>query len=90
MDIPCKLGIIVEGSHLTLFRGAKVAMTVALRSPEHVRNFIAVDNAPIEAQLSSKFGHYVQAMRKIEEAKVDKTRDAMKILEEFESVRLSL
>ncbi|RPA83547.1 alpha/beta-hydrolase [Ascobolus immersus RN42] len=65
--------------------GAKVAMTVALRSPEHVRNFIAVDNAPIEAQLSSKFGQYVQAMKRIEEAKVEKTRDAMKILEEYES-----
>ncbi|KAL9636107.1 MAG: hypothetical protein Q9164_003033 [Protoblastenia rupestris] len=46
--------------------GAKVAMTVALRSPSLLRALIPVDNSPINANLNSDFYKYVQGMREIE------------------------
>ncbi|KAI5804029.1 Alpha/Beta hydrolase protein [Peziza echinospora] len=64
--------------------GAKTAMAVSLRRPELVANIIAVDNAPIEAALSSSFGQYVQAMRRIEGSNVLKHSDADAILKEYE------
>lgn len=64
--------------------GAKTAMAVALRQPTLVDRLIVVDNAPIEATLESRFGTYVQAMRRIEEAQVHKQSDADRILTEYE------
>lgn len=65
-------------------RGAKTAMTLALRRPEIVHDIVSVDNAPIDAALLSSFGKYVQGMRKIEEAGVTKQAEADKILQDFE------
>lgn len=75
--------------------GAKVAMTLALRSPQNYSALIPVDNAPVDAALKSDFGKYVNAMREIEEqqekaqhgtgARIEKQSDADKILAKYES-----
>lgn len=67
-------------------RGAKTAMTIALKHPERISNIIAVDNAPIDAVLASGFGSYVRGMKKIENARVTRLSDADKILQEVEEV----
>jgi len=64
--------------------GAKTAMTLALRTPEKIHDIVSVDNAPVDAALLSKFGKYIQAMRKIEEAHVTRQSEADKILQEYE------
>ena len=61
-------------------------MAVSLRRPDLVRDIIAVDNAPVEAMLGSSFGQYVQAMRRIEDAKLQKQNEADSILKEYEPV----
>lgn len=65
--------------------GAKTVMAVALRNkdPESVANIIAVDNAPVDAALSSDFPKYVQGMRKIEDAAVNSQKEADAILEPY-------
>ena len=70
-------------------RGAKTAMTVALRSPESVSALIPVDNAPVNASLKSDFPKYVRGMQEIENAKVTKQSEANKILEAFEEVSIT-
>lgn len=70
-------------------RGAKTAMTVALRSPECVSALIPVDNAPVNASLKSDFPKYVRGMQEIENAKVTKQSEANKILEAFEEVSIT-
>ncbi|KAK5061474.1 hypothetical protein LTR84_008018 [Exophiala bonariae] len=71
--------------------GAKVAMTLALRSPQNYSALIPVDNAPVDAALKSDFGKYVNAMREIEEQqekgkkRIEKQSDADKILAKYES-----
>jgi len=67
--------------------GAKVAMTLALRSPNNYSALIPVDNAPVDAALKSDFGKYVNAMREIETlgpTKIAKQSDADKILAKYE------
>jgi pimeloyl-ACP methyl ester carboxylesterase len=71
-------------------RGAKVAMTVALRSPNLVSALVPVDNSPVKAPLGSDFGKYVRGMLAIEAAKVTKQSDADKILEPYEPVSSEL
>ena len=68
-------------------RGAKVAMTVALRSPKTVAALVPVDNAPVDANLSSDFPKYIQAMREVEEAGVKRQAEADTILKRYEEVR---
>jgi pimeloyl-ACP methyl ester carboxylesterase len=67
--------------------GAKVAMTLALRSPSQYSALIPVDNAPVDAALKSDFGKYVSAMREIEDHQppIQKQSDADKILAKHES-----
>lgn len=65
-------------------RGAKTAMTLALRSPDLVRDIVAVDNAPVDAALRSDFSKYIQAMKRIEAAGVTRQAEADKILAEYE------
>lgn len=67
-------------------RGAKVAMTVALRSPGLLGALISVDNAPINSALGSNFIRYVQGLRKIENAKVSKQIEADEIFKPYEDV----
>lgn len=64
--------------------GAKTAMTLALRSPDLVRDIVAVDNAPVDAALRSDFAKYIQAMKRIEAAGVTRQAEADKILAEYE------
>lgn len=64
--------------------GAKAAMTVALRNRIPISALIPVDNAPVDAALKSDFAKYVQGMRKIEEANVQKQSEADEILAEYE------
>jgi pimeloyl-ACP methyl ester carboxylesterase len=55
-------------NHQTMnHRGAKVAMTLALRFPTSYSGLVSVDNAPVDAALKSDFSTYVKAMREIEE-----------------------
>lgn len=62
-------------------------MTVALRSPNTVSALVPVDNAPVDANLSSDFPKYMQGMREIEEAGVKKQVEADTILKKYEEVR---
>ncbi len=62
-------------------------MTVALHKPSVVGNLISVDNAPADAALQSDFGKYMQGMRKVEDARVQKQSEADEILKPFEEVR---
>ncbi|KAI5921308.1 Alpha/Beta hydrolase protein [Camillea tinctor] len=64
--------------------GAKTAMTLALSQPDLPRDIVAVDNAPVDAVLSSSFAQYIQGMRRIEEAGVSKQSEADAILQEYE------
>ena len=59
-------------------------MAVALRGKVPIASLIPVDNAPVDAALKSDFGKYVQGMRKIADAKVQKQSEADAILAEFE------
>lgn len=67
-------------------RGAKVAMTLALQSPQLLGALIAVDNAPVDATLQSGFAKYVQGMREIEDARVTRQVEADRILKVLEEV----
>ncbi|KAL8723424.1 MAG: hypothetical protein Q9225_000255 [Loekoesia sp. 1 TL-2023] len=69
--------------------GAKVAMTVALRSPNLLGALIPVDNAPVDAALKSDFRKYLEGMREVEEAAVKKAAEADQILKKYEDVRAS-
>lgn len=69
-------------------RGAKTAMTLALRSPAMVKDIVSVDNAPIDAILSTDFAKYVLGMKKIEDAGVSTQKAADAIMAGFEEVRL--
>ncbi|KAF3926062.1 hypothetical protein ABW20_dc0109185 [Dactylellina cionopaga] len=64
--------------------GAKVAMSVALRSPSIVKDIVVVDNAPINAQLGRQFAMYVQAMMRIESTPITSSKEADEILASYE------
>lgn len=61
-------------------------MTLALRSPGMVKDLVAVDNAPVDAILSTDFAKYVRGMKKVEAAGVSSQREADAIMAEFEEV----
>ncbi|ORY86307.1 alpha beta hydrolase fold family [Protomyces lactucae-debilis] len=64
--------------------GAKTAMILAIRYPELVKLLVPVDNAPIDAMLTSEFPRYVRAMRDIELRGVQKQSEADALLQETE------
>lgn len=64
-------------------------MTLALDSPELVRDIVSVDNAPVDAVLESNFSKYVEAMKKIDNAAVTRQADADKILRTYEPVSMT-
>ncbi|EPS41220.1 hypothetical protein H072_4933 [Dactylellina haptotyla CBS 200.50] len=66
--------------------GAKVAMSVALRSPDLIQDIVAVDNAPVNAQLGRQFAMYVQAMHRIEATHIIDTQEADEIMESYEPI----
>ncbi|KAJ6560266.1 alpha beta-hydrolase [Mycena capillaripes] len=68
--------------------GGKVAMTVALESSlpaSTLSNLIVVDIAPSRGELSKEFKGYISAMKKIEAAKVSSRKEALEILQEYET-----
>lgn len=65
--------------------GAKTAMAVSLRRPDIVKALIPVDNAPIDAQLSSTFPRYARAMKRIQASNLKSSKEAYEIMEEVES-----
>ncbi|KAL8707856.1 MAG: hypothetical protein Q9220_007210, partial [cf. Caloplaca sp. 1 TL-2023] len=66
--------------------GAKVAMTIALRSPKLLGALIAVDNAPVDANLHTSFGRYLEGMKEIQDARVTRQVDADHIMRKYEKV----
>lgn len=65
-------------------RGAKTAMTLALRSPENIANIVAVDNAPVDVALNGDFSKYIRGMKKIDEANITRQGQADIILQPYE------
>lgn len=63
--------------------GAKTVMTLALRNPDCCANIIPVDNAPVDAALSSDFPKYAEGMQRVEAAAPTSQKQADKILEPF-------
>ncbi|KAL1915274.1 uncharacterized protein VTP21DRAFT_7550 [Calcarisporiella thermophila] len=63
--------------------GGKVSMTVALKQTPEISQMIVVDMAPIDAGLSPSFSSYVQAMKRVEEARVSKQSMADEILRDY-------
>ena len=61
-------------------------MTIALRSPDLLGVLVSVDNAPVDVSLKSDFHKYVQGMRDIEDANVEKAAEADQILSRYEKV----
>ncbi|KAH9860043.1 hypothetical protein IAQ61_011827 [Plenodomus lingam] len=63
--------------------GAKIVMAMALRNPDCCANIIPVDNAPVDAALSSDFPKYAEGMRKVEAAKPMSMKDADAVLQPY-------
>ncbi|KAI5862852.1 alpha/beta-hydrolase [Durotheca rogersii] len=64
--------------------GAKAAMTLCLGEPELVAGLVAVDNAPVDAELGGAFVQRIEGMRLVEEAGVSVQSDADALLAPFE------
>ncbi|KAK4104991.1 alpha/beta-hydrolase [Parathielavia hyrcaniae] len=82
-DFICQHGL-KEPTLIGHSMGAKTAMVLALQEPDLVANMVAVDNAPVDARLSSEFPRYIQGMKKIDEAGVTRQTEADRILEDYE------
>jgi hypothetical protein len=63
--------------------GAKTVMTMALRNPDCCANIIPVDNAPVDAALSSDFPKYAEGMQRVEAAKPKTQKEADAILQPY-------
>lgn len=63
--------------------GAKIIMTMALRNPDCCANIIPVDNAPVDAALSSDFPKYAQGMRSVEAARPKSMKEADALLQPY-------
>ncbi len=65
--------------------GGKVAMSMSLRpSKKLIKYLIVVENAPIDAQASMKFGQYISQMKKINHGNISSKKEATNILKEVE------
>ncbi|CAN9381780.1 unnamed protein product [Alternaria sp. RS040] len=63
--------------------GAKAVMTMALRNPDCCANIIPVDNAPVDAALSSDFPKYAEGMQHVEKSQPKSQREADKLMEPY-------
>lgn len=59
-------------------------MALALSSPSIIKDIISVDNAPVDAILSTDFAKYVRVMKKIDNADVTSQKAADEIMAEAE------
>ncbi|KAF9695285.1 hypothetical protein EKO04_007192 [Ascochyta lentis] len=66
--------------------GAKTVMTLALRNPSACATIIPVDNAPIDAALSSDFPKYAEGMKRVEEGRPTSQKAADEIMKPFAPV----
>ncbi|KAJ2984269.1 hypothetical protein NQ176_g99 [Zarea fungicola] len=64
--------------------GAKTAMALALQVPDKIADFVAVDNAPVDALLSTDFPSYIRAMQMVDRSHVTKLAEADMILQQVE------
>ncbi|ODQ68476.1 alpha/beta hydrolase fold protein [Nadsonia fulvescens var. elongata DSM 6958] len=64
--------------------GAKVAMAVGLRRPELAEALVCVDNAPVDARLSSDFGMWIRAMKQINQVEITSMKQANEIMEKYD------
>lgn len=62
-------------------------MALALRSPDLITDIVAVDNAPVDANLAGDFGGYIRGMKKIQDANITRQSEADAILSEYEKVQ---
>jgi pimeloyl-ACP methyl ester carboxylesterase len=60
--------------------GAKTVMALALRNPSCCANIIPVDNAPVDAALSSDFPKYAEGMQRVDAAAPKSQKEADEIL----------
>jgi pimeloyl-ACP methyl ester carboxylesterase len=63
--------------------GAKTIMTMALRNPDCCANIIPVDNAPVDAALSSDFPKYAEGMQHVERSQPKSQKEADKLMEPY-------
>ncbi|KAI4639096.1 hypothetical protein J4E93_009586 [Alternaria ventricosa] len=63
--------------------GAKTVMTMALRNPDCCANIIPVDNAPVDAALSSDFPKYAEGMQHVERSQPKSQKEADKLMEPY-------
>jgi pimeloyl-ACP methyl ester carboxylesterase len=75
--------LLLSSQAYPIYRGAKVAMTVALRRPSLVGALIPVDNGPADAVLKGNFPKYTFGMKKVLEANVTKAGEADRMLQEY-------
>lgn len=61
-------------------------MALALQAPEKIADFVAVDNAPVDALLSTDFPSYIRAMQIVDQSHVKKLAEADLILQQVEKV----
>ncbi|KAI8374321.1 Alpha/Beta hydrolase protein [Radiomyces spectabilis] len=64
--------------------GGKVVMTAALRYPKLVSRLIVADIAPAHMKLSRDFDEHIEAMRAIDDAGLEKHKEADAILARYE------
>ncbi|KAA8898308.1 hypothetical protein TRICI_006569 [Trichomonascus ciferrii] len=64
--------------------GAKAAMAVSLRRPGLVSSLIPVDNAPIDARLTSAFPLYVRGMKDVERSQPKSQKEAVEVMQKYE------
>ena len=63
--------------------GAKIVMAMALRNPDCCANIIPVDNAPVDAALSSDFPKYAEGMQHVEKSQPKSQKEADKLMEPY-------
>lgn len=76
LRVPCGRLVKTDSNAFYVTRGAKVAMTLALRAPNSYSGIVPVDNSPVDAALKSDFSTYVQGMREVEEKNNAASSDA--------------
>ncbi|PYI30222.1 alpha/beta-hydrolase [Aspergillus indologenus CBS 114.80] len=64
--------------------GAKTAMTLALESPNLIKDVVAIDNGPIHLPLRSDFLRYLQGLARLQEERITSHRQADEILAAYE------
>ncbi|KZM19151.1 hypothetical protein ST47_g9704 [Ascochyta rabiei] len=63
--------------------GAKTVMAMALRNPSCCANIIPIDNAPVDAALSSDFPKYAEGMKKVAEGAPKSQKAADQLMQPY-------